>query len=299
MNISDLLAMLTGGGGDAAATGPNANAAPPAGGAPQQGGGIAPFLGDTDPGAPDQATPPQPYQVSAPPTPAAPAPPPAPSTPPSDEQDHGGLSGFLSRMVQKATNRDQDTGMSFIDKLGKFGGQITDMAGDTRGAAANYDAQAKQRVADTQAEAKRQQLQQMADALGMSPREKLIFTANPDAWVAANAKGLEPATLPGGDTRLVTGAAPYTAPKVGQEGGEGYSLTPDGMKDLGGLAPSPQQEVQNNVKQAQQAALSAYHQTMAKAAQVRAAADQQRANRPALGNGGDWRSRVVGHGVVQ
>jgi hypothetical protein len=301
MGISDLLALLTGGGGNAGAAAPAPVAAPPDApaaappSAPAQ-GGVGAFLSDTDPGAPDKATPPAPYQVA--PSPSAAAPPPGPSTPPSDQTDSG-LSGFLSHMVQKATTRAPDTGMSFVDKLGKFGGQLTDMAGDTKGAAATYDTAAAKRVKDTQDEAQRQRLIGMARQIGMSPREQIVFAANPDEWVKANAGNLKDKVVGGGDTVLSPGQPAYTAPKTGQEGGEGYSVTPSGMTDLGGLQPSPQQSAQDDVKQAQQEGLTAYHQAMVRIAKQRADADTTRANKPRLGNGGAWLpagAKVVGVG---
>lgn len=291
MGIADILAMLSGRGGEVAA--PSATTTPAA--APAQ-GGVGAFLGDTDAGAPDQAAPPAPYQVA--PAPTAAEPPPGPSTPPSDDGPDG-VSGFLSSLLQRAATQNPDTGMSFLDKLGKFGAQITDMSGDTKGAAAAYDAAAAKRVATTQADTKSQQLTAMAKQLGLTGREALVFAANPDEWVKANAGNLKNMLVPGGDTVLSPGQPAYTAPKVGQENGEGFSATPTGMTDLGGLQTSPQQQAQNDAKQAQNEAVVAYHQAMVRIAKQRADADTTRANKPALGNGGAWLpkgAKVVGVG---
>jgi hypothetical protein len=226
---------------------------------------------------------------------------PGPVTPPATD---AGLSGFLSRMVDRATKRDPETGLSFMDKLGQIGAQMTDQMGDTTGAQAALQKQAAQRVAAAQADAKQKQINDMADQLGITGRERLVFLMDPDAWVKANGERIGYHEIGGGSTGAYgepgqPGSTTVTAPKVGVENGEGYSLTPGGVKDLGGLALSPQQQLQDQIKQAQQAAIEAYHQTMAKIAQQNADANTKRANKPSLGNGGDWRSRVVGQGRVQ
>jgi hypothetical protein len=234
-----------------------------------------------------------------------PAAPPGPSTPPETD---AGLGGFLSRMVQKATNRDPDTGMSFMDKLGQMGAQMTDQMGDTQGAQKALQLAAAKRVTDTQADQRREQMAKMADALNLSPADRLRFYADPDAYVASMNKVWENQNevhdIGGGNTATfgkpgTADATTVTAPKVGVENGEAYSVTPNGAKDLGGLGLSPQQQLQDQIKQAQQAAIEAYHQTMAKIAQQNANANTTRANKPSLGNGGDWRSRVVGRGSIQ
>lgn len=298
--IFDLLKMLAGGqgaspdaagplSGDFGSTPPTAQAtpqplsndigAPPPGAAPAV-GGVSAALASPMP-APAQTAP-------------MPAGPPQPSTPPSTDQ---GLGGFLSRMVSKATARDPSTGMSFMDKLGDVGATMTDTTGYTQGAGAQGQAEAASRVAQN----RRAQLMQMAKSLNMSPREQIIFQADPEAWTKANATSLETANVPGGDSRVngATGTV-TTAPKVGVENGEGYSATPSKVTDTGSLAVSPQQQLEAKVKQAQEAAMAAYHQAMVGVAQQNANANTTRANKPpALGNGGSWRGRVIGQGSVQ
>lgn len=295
--LQQLLSGAQGGGGAA-----------PAGGPPSALPGDVSSLLQGAQGAPqgDQGGMPQPAQGAdaVPAAPQAPpqAPPiPAPSTPP---QTDAGLGGFLQRMVQKATNRPDDTGTSFVDKLGQVGAGMTDQMGDSVGAQDRLQHQAQQRVAATQADAKQKQMNALADQLGMSPRERLIFLADPDAWIKANGPRLGFHQIAGGDTGEYgdPGSADHqvvTAPKVGVENGEGYSATPQKVTDTGGLQPSPQQQLQDAIKQAQEKALDAYHQHMAAAAQERARAETTRANKPALGNGGNWRGRVVGQGSLQ
>lgn len=262
MDVSDIMKLLSGngqGGGFPSLPGLPSPQEPPFGAAPQS---VGDFMGAPAPQA--DASPPAPIT--------------APITPPTDA-GQGGLSGFLSHMVQKATHTDPATGMSFADRLGRFGGQITDMTGDTRGAAAGYQAHGDANLAAS----KRAKLQQMADSLGMSPREKLIFTADPEKWTAANAKNLEAATVPGGDTRVTPGAPPYSAPKYGEEKGEGYSATPTGITDTGSLAQSPAQLAEAAMKDAQEKSMALYHDLMAKAAARNADAHMASATRPRVG----------------
>lgn len=306
MGISDLLKMLAGGGdGSALMDQINPSSGGTAGPAaldtsnPALGtGGGAPTLDTGNPAAPAGLTPDQgaPSQggVSAMLTPpaTAPATPPGapsavqPSTPPATDP---GLGGFLSRMVDRATTRDPSTGMSFLDKLNGFGASMTDASGSTSGAEQSVRDQGAQRVAAAQALQKRQKMQALADSLGMTPREKLIFTADPEAWVKANATGLETANVGGGDSRMngATGAV-STAPKVGMEKGAGYTQTPGQTTPTGVLPVSPQQQLDADQKAAQDKAMEAYHQAMITIAQQRANADTTRANKPPLGNGGNW-----------
>lgn len=284
MGIFDLLKSLVPGlaGGDPTAAGP---AAP------------APAASPTATTSPDPMMSPAPEAAA----PAAPAggvsallAPGQPSTPPTQD---AGLGGFLQRMVHKATAQDPATGMSMVDKIGAIGGNMTDFSGSTRGAEQGFHDQGAARVTHQLAADRRAKLQQLADSMGMSPREKLVFTADPEAWTKANAERLGYHDQAAGTTGYygepgTPGSSSTTAPLIGQHDGEGFKVTPEGITDLGGLAMSPEQQSQALIKKAQDAATAEYHRIMAGAAVTRA-------NKPALGNGGSWLpagAKVVGQG---
>jgi hypothetical protein len=276
MDLSDLLALFNSGADGGGAT--------PGATVPPTGQGVGAML-DAPPPPPDPLA----AAVNVAPTPV------------TQPDDGGGVGGFLNRMIAKANARDADTGMSFVDRLGRFGSQITDLSGDTRGAGAEYDRAAQQRVADAQAEQKRAELAKLADSLGMSPREKLLFQANPEAWAKAQGEREGYHQVAGGDVGVygepgLAGGSVVAPPKVGvTPGGEGYAAGANGLTNTGELPVSPEQRLQAEMRAASDAALARYHDAMSRAANTRA-------NKPAgrgLGNGGDWRGRVVGTGSIQ
>jgi hypothetical protein len=316
MDISDLLKMFSGGHDQGSIPPPLANAQPGEGGAPTPIPN-APTMGAAPQGvgellgaSPSAMASNDPAALSAPPPPPAPMADesslgmpaaPQPSTPPSTDS---GLGGFLSHMVSKATARDPDTGMSFMDKLGDLGGTMTDLSGSTQGAARGYERDAAGRVKATQDDAQRQQIAQMADHLGMSPREKLLFMANPDAWAKANADRLGFHDVAGGHTILEgdpsAGGSTGFAPDVGVQNGVGFTATPGKTTATGTLPVSPEQQLKADLAQASETALAKYHEVMGRAATANAGANVTRANKPpALGNGGSWLpqgAKVVGVG---
>lgn len=224
-----------------------------------------------------------------------------PSTPPTQD---AGLGGFLQRMVHKANAQDPATGMSLVDKIGAIGGNMTDFSGSTRGAEQGFHDQGAARITHQLAADRRAKLQQLADSMGMSPREKLVFTADPEAWTKANAERLGYHEQAGGTTANygepgAPGSSSTTAPLIGQHQGEGYKVTPQGITDLGGIAPSPAQQAEEDHKAALEKATEAYHQALIGLGSQRNRIAQQRADKPALGNGGNWLpagAKVVGQG---
>lgn len=74
----------------------------------------------------------------------------------------------------------------------------------------------------------RQQMEAMADQIGLQGRERLAFMSDPEAYAKAISSNYEAANVGGGDSRLVNGKF-VTAPKLGVDGGYGYTQGPDGV----------------------------------------------------------------------
>ena len=84
---------------------------------------------------------------------------------------------------------------------------------------------------------KRQEMMAVADQLNLSPREKLVFLANPEEWSKQNATNYAFHDIAGGNTGVfggnpATGGTAYTAPKLtdhdgvyGTQGANGYQQT--------------------------------------------------------------------------
>jgi hypothetical protein len=100
--------------------------------------------------------------------------------------------------------------------------------------------------AAAQEAAQRREMMTLADGLGLSPREKLIFLANPEKWAAANATRLEAANVGAGDSRVYgdpnAGGSVYTAPKMVLDGGYGGTQTPEGVEWQDRRGPSHTEE---------------------------------------------------------
>lgn len=86
----------------------------------------------------------------------------------------------------------------------------------------------------------RKQLYAMADNLGMDPRERLLFAANPEKWAEANKSRYEDRVLSQGQTLMRGGDKPsaaYYAPKSGVDGGVGYVEDETGFTTWGDERP--------------------------------------------------------------
>lgn len=294
MGISDLLAMIGGGNLTGGPQAGDVMAAAGGGGDPAAAGGnpgaVAGMLGGNSPDPMMTANGPPPQTISDPlalapgqPDPsqnmALTQPPSAPVTPPTD---HGSVGDFLSHIVQKATAVDPATGMSFADRFGRFAGQMSDLSGATKGATDQWQANMDRNAA---AEG-RAQLGKMADDLNMSPRERLMFQANPNAWVEANKSRLG-----------YHDQAPNSTGYYGEPG------QPGSTQQTAPAPPAPAEDPLTDLKKqaeidemksrrALQDAQAGYYGVKTKQPYAPKAPK-------ALGNGGDWQSRVVGRGSIQ
>lgn len=85
--------------------------------------------------------------------------------------------------------------------------------GGVKGLKETYGAQSQARQAAEANHHAAGQLNEMADALQLTGRERALFLMSPDKWAEATAKQYEPYTLSGGQTH-VGQAGNYTAPLV-------------------------------------------------------------------------------------
>jgi hypothetical protein len=160
-----------------------------------------------------------------------------------------GMGGLLASL-KDATYTPDTNGMTFWDKLGAFGQTLSHaqagLDGSLGGAAGGGDPgmatlQAyKDRAAQ---QAQRQQLMATADQLGMSPREKLIFLANPEEWAKNNASRLGFHDVAGGNTAMYgdpsMGGGALMAAKLGEHGDQLYTQGANGAQVTAQLAQTP------------------------------------------------------------
>lgn len=98
-------------------------------------------------------------------------------------------------------------------------------------AALQESMQAQQKA--LQAQAQRQQLAQMADQLGLSPKEKLLFLVNPQAFGNLIRDQQAPYSLSEGQQRFGPGGQPIAAaPKTMTFGDQIVSAGPGGVQSL-------------------------------------------------------------------
>lgn len=140
--------------------------------------------------------------------------------------------GFFQRiggMVQRGATPDQ-TGVSFFDKLGAFGASLRDDPAIGQYANQRLDMQRanaleQQQLQQAQAEkqARQQEINAMADQLGLNPRERFMLSVNPE-YITEIYKNRD---------RVERGV----------QGGAAYELGSEGLRNLGGLDISPQQQM--------------------------------------------------------
>lgn len=210
----------------------------------------------------------------------------------------GGLGGMLSRLA-----RPDAQGNTLLDRLGVIGAGLTDIGGSTQNAAANQrNLIASRRETDAK-NARLQQLNALAEQLGMSPRERLIFMADPEEWAKQNATRLAFHEGAGGSTSHFgdpdMGGHDTFNPQVGQVGGELYGIaSPTQANDLGGLAQSPQQKAAEAEAAAKLAEEQRYHDQLDRYHGTMGDAAVTRSNRPPAGRGGGGASTGLPAGWV-
>lgn len=144
-----------------------------------------------------------------------------------------GLGGFLD----KINTPGEKTGLSFTERLGRFGATLQDIdqGGDR---ADRYDTLAQGRLNDTKSQAAKQAMAAQINALFPDdPRMQFLLKAAPDKAAGALADVYksknEAYTLGQGQKRGAAGEQIDYAPEVGVDGGFGYSTTPEGRVDWG------------------------------------------------------------------
>jgi hypothetical protein len=128
----------------------------------------------------------------------------------------GGLLGGLSRSLFAP---------GFRDRLALAGAQLQDIEdGGGRARQMQADRQAQEEAAE--AARVRQQLNSLAQTLEMTPRERLLFQANPEAWAGFAREAESPFTI--GNRRIRNDEVLYEAPEE-EDGLAGFGAIPTGM----------------------------------------------------------------------
>jgi hypothetical protein len=115
------------------------------------------------------------------------------NTPPQPQVEQGGLRGWLSRISQ-------DGGL--LQRIGTLGLGLQDAADG-----GNRVGQQRQMRDQQQA---RMRLNELANSIAMSPRERLLFQADPEGWVRANESRFSDQKV--GDAIIRDGQVVYEAP---------------------------------------------------------------------------------------
>lgn len=90
---------------------------------------------------------------------------------------------------------------NFTDRLGMFGASLQDID-DGGNRASGLRQQQQQMLAQQQAQERRAQLAAMADQIGLSPKEKLLFMVNPEAFGSLLKDQQSPYTMSKGQQRF-------------------------------------------------------------------------------------------------
>lgn len=142
----------------------------------------------------------------------------------------GLLSGLQDLLHQANTGTAEKP--SFVNRLNTFGANLQDISDGGDRAAQIRNAQ-QQELERQQAAAQRQQMAQMADQLGLSPKEKFLLMANPKAFGELLKDQQSPYTLSEGQTRYgPNNQVATSAPKTLTFGDQLLSVGPGGVQDL-------------------------------------------------------------------
>lgn len=142
-----------------------------------------------------------------------------------------GLLDGLQGLLQKANTGTAEK-PSFVDRLNTFGASLQDISDGGNRASSLAEAR-QQQLAREQAAAQRQQLAALADQVGLSPKEKLLFMANPQAYGNLVKDQLAPYSLSEGQRRFGPDGQPVAiAPKTMTFGDQIVSAGPGGVESL-------------------------------------------------------------------
>ncbi len=139
-----------------------------------------------------------------------------------------GLKGFVGRINAPG----QDGAPSFTERLNTFGASLQDIS-DGGDRASTLQQAREAQLKNMEAQKQRQQLAQMADQLGLSPKEKLLFMVNPQAFGNLIRDQEAPYSLSEGQQRFGPGGQQIAAaPKTMTFGDQIVSAGPDGVQSL-------------------------------------------------------------------
>lgn len=139
-----------------------------------------------------------------------------------------GIKGFVGRINAPG----QDGAPSFTDRLNTFGASLQDISDGGDRASTLAEARQKQQ-AQMQAAQQRAQLAAAADQLGLSPKEKLLFMVNPQAFGNLLRDQEAPYSLSEGQQRFGPGGQSIaSAPKTMTFGDQIVSAGPNGVQNL-------------------------------------------------------------------
>jgi hypothetical protein len=138
-----------------------------------------------------------------------------------------GLKNFVGGL-----NTSQGGQPAFTDRLNTFGATLQDF--DDNGGRAQALAKAQQdKLEQQQAAEQRQQIAALADSLGLSPKEKLLYMANPKAFGELLKEQQSPYTLSEGSQRFgPNGESIAAAPKTMAFGDQILQAGPQGVNPL-------------------------------------------------------------------
>lgn len=148
-----------------------------------------------------------------------------------------GILDKLQSFIASGNQADPETGLTRWDKLGAVGASLQGFGDPQAGAAAMRPYQEKMAAARRSAQSKQQSdyLDELAQRIGLSPGERLLMRVSPDKAAEVLSKKLSPLVVGGQVYQEGEFKAP-TEYKVDQ--GRGYSIGPDGLKEIGNLQPS-------------------------------------------------------------
>lgn len=173
--------------------------------------------------------------------------------------------GFLSRVLGRLQQPE------FFDRLNMFGAQLQDISdGGMRAAYLREQSQSDEERALAQQQ--RQELDQLAQSLGMDPRERLMFLSDPESWAAANRSRYEAYTMDRGDRRMIGGEEIASAPDYGISADRIWTTGEDGLPQWGEQRPMSYSEDLEAQALAHRQQMDAERLRLAQAASARAAA---------------------------
>lgn len=138
-----------------------------------------------------------------------------------------GIKGFVGRINAPG----QDGAPSLTDRLNTFGASLQDIS-DGGDRATTLQKAHEEQLKAAQAQQQRQQLAAMADQIGLSPKQKLLFMVNPQAFGNLLRDQEQPYTLSPGQQRQGPNGLVAEAPKYEGFGDQMLSIGSQGVQPV-------------------------------------------------------------------